>query len=51
MGEWSGARYEGSRVELVQDQGSGFSCESLSILGALSGTDGALGDASGAQGT
>ena len=38
-------------MELMQDQGSGFSCESLSILGALSGTAGALGDGSGAWGT
>ena len=50
VGEWNGARYEGSRVELMQDQGSGFSCELLSVLGALSGSAGVLRDGSGAQG-
>ena len=39
-----------SREDAVQDQGSGFSCESLSVLGALSGSAGVLRDGSGAQG-
>ena len=50
VGEWNGARYEGCRVELMQDEGSGFSWESLSVLGALSGSAGVLRDGSGAQG-